>query len=374
MLKKAIIIAAIMLVAAFMHFGVFAEAEELANFRDFITPFTLLEKGVIVMQAHEGRLWARQFDKAQTNAANATKLVESTDNGLSWVFLYEFEKPIQAIYYDNNGNIFVTVSLDRWGNVSTGEVFKSSDGGDTFRKVLDVLAGAALNWNIASYNGLMFLSEYGYKGGSGNNARRIYRSFDFGETWDIVYEPEPMEEYHNHKILITANGTVFQSVGDGEHAKIIKSADNGNSWETVIKGFHPTSAVAFENHILWGLDSGPVQGISKLNKQTWEMDIVLQLPHPFGGSAYAMAEANGVVYAAFMSYVGHSHPGSIFYSTDEGHTWNVLGYIEKSPKDGVGLFSIVTDGAYGYIDFQAPVYHNGTAKQFRGTLRFELVG
>lgn len=373
MLKKIAVVAAIMLIAAFVYLGAGAESKGADNFINFRAPYTFLEEGIIVMQAYGETLWARKFDPLLTNAANATVLMESTDKGYSWAFLYEFEKPIQAIYNDGHGNIFVTVSQDRWASEGTGEVHKSSDGGRTFRKVLDVKAGVPINWNITSLNGTMFMSEYGYKGASGNNARRIYRSLNFGDTWEIIYEPAPMEEYHKHKILITQEGVIYQSVGDGEHAKIIKSADNGYSWDVVAQGFHPTSAVAFENHILWGLDAGPIHGIAWFDKHTHEMDFVLDLPYPFRGSCYAMAYARGVVYAVFMSYVGDYHPGSIFYSTDEGRNWNVFGYIKKSPNDGVGLFNLVVDEQFGYIDLQAPVYHDGAVKQFRGTLRFELL-
>jgi len=334
------------------------------NFKGFITDYSFLAWGIIVMESDNGILWARQY---------GTSLIKSNDHGQSWAFVYEFEKPINAIYSDSYGNIFVAITFDRWASEGTGELHRSSDNGKTFYKVLDIKSGVTLRWNIASRNGTMFVSEYGFKG-YGNNARRIYRSLDFGENWDIIFEPAPRVDYHNHKILITENDIIYQSIGDGIHARIIRSVDNGYSWEAVINRFHPTSAVVFETHILWGLDSGPWSGIARYDRNTGIMTRSLTLPYPFAGAVYDMAKSHGVVYAMFLSYYCCNHPASIFYSKDEGVTWNLLGRIERMSGFGIGLYSLVVDDKFGYIDFESPVYRDGIVEFFRGTLRFELLG
>jgi len=340
----------------------FAEAD---NFSDFITEYALLAPGIIAMEAQDGVVWAREFLTGN--------LMKSTDHGETWHFVYAFEKPINAIYADGHGNLFVTVTQDRWAAEGTGEVFKSSDGGETFRKVLDIVAGVPVWWNIASQDGIMFMSEYGFKW-LDDNARRIYRSLDFGETWEIIYEPPPTLDYHNHKILITEDGVVYQSIGDGQNAKIIRSFDWGYNWETAVYGFQPTSAVAFDSHILWGLDGGPWSGVARYDRQTGEMSEAFVAPEGFsGGPVYDMILAHGVAYAIILSYEGHDNYASIFYSKDEGVTWHLMGYIESAPEHGIGLNALVADEKFGYIDFGSPIHRDGAVERFRGTLRFELL-
>jgi len=335
------------------------------NFREFSTRYLFLDHDHLVFHAREGTLLARRFGR---------ELVTSSDHGTSWTFLHMFSRPIMAIYVDDALNIFVSTSANRWDPEGSGEVFKSSDGGNSFRKVLDIGAGVPLNWNISSRGAHIFISEYGYKGDSGNNARRIYRSLDRGENWEIVFEPEAMAEWHNHKILITRAGVIYQSIGDGENARIISSIDNGDSWSLAVPGFHPTSGVEFENHILWGLDGGHKPGVIRYDKESGVITQSLHLPPPFNGPAYGMVMANGVVYAIFISYEGYSHPASIFYSSDEGESWNLLGYIEKpSSAYGIGLYNLVADERFAYINIQTPIYINETLEHFRGTLRFELI-
>jgi len=334
------------------------------NFKDFVVDCVFLEKDIFVMEAHEDVIWARH---------RGTELLKSTDQGLSWTLVHKFEKPINAIYCDDCGNVFVALTLDRWAADGTGQLYRSADDGENFCMVLDLEAGVSTNWNITSSSDVMLVSEYGYKGNNSNNARKIYRSLDFGQTWEIVFNPTPQEEWHNHKILITHDGTIYQSIGDGANARIIKSIDNGNTWATVIYRFHPTSAVDFDTHILWGLDTGPWAGVARYDKQTGQMSRSLVLPQPFNGAAYDMAVANGIVYAMFMSYEGHSHPASIFYSEDEGLTWNLLGYIEKEPHHGVGLTGLTVYEEFGYISIQTPIYNDDEVEIYFGTLRFELM-
>jgi len=341
-----------------------AMSPEPENFKNFITPYEFLADDIAVMSQHNGAVWARHLFDYQ--------LMKSTDYGMNWETGYKFEKPIIAIFCDDYDNIFVTTANERGYSEEKGELHKSSDGGNNFSQVLEIEAGIPVSWNFASKNGVMLVSEYGFKG-ENDNARRIYKSLDYGDTWEIIYEPEAVVEYHNHKIIITDDGTIYQSVGDGVNAKIMKSTDDGSNWITVIEGYHPTSAVEFDEYILWGLDSGPMSGIARLNKKTDEIEYAFKTPEPFNGSCYDMKEADGVVYAMFMSYMGAVHPSSIFYSLDAGETWEILGYIEKNETEGVGVYNLTVDDKYGYIDFGAPVYNDGEVTNYRGTMRFELL-
>jgi len=343
----------------------YSESASADNFINFSAPYVFLQQGVLVLAAESDTLWAMEHLTGQ--------LLKSQNHGEDWTFVYEFENQIQGIHPDGYGNLFVSTSHDRWDAIGSGEIFKSSDGGDTFRKVLALGAGAAMNWNFASRAGTVFISEYGYKGDSGNNARRIFRSLDFGETWEIIFEPPPKNEWHNHKILLAADGTLYQSIGDGENARIIRSTDGGDTWHVAVYGFHPTSAFEVDGYILWGLDSGAVPGVIRHCRISNSISQSLALPYPFNGPAYAMAKARGAIFTGFLSYQGQSFPGSLFYTQNGGESWHLLGAIEKpSPSYGVGFWHLSADEYFLYVNLQAPVQHGNYTRLFRGTLRLEL--
>ncbi|MCL2573331.1 MAG: stalk domain-containing protein [Defluviitaleaceae bacterium] len=334
------------------------------NFHDFIVDYAFLDWGIIVLEADADTLWATQF--------RTGSLLKSTDHGDTWTAIYQFARPINAIYADDFGNLFVTTTLDRWAAEGSGEVFRSTDGGKNFDHVLNIGAGVPLRWNIASQDGTMFMSEYGFKW-LDNNARRIYRSLDFGETWVTVYEPPQLIDFHMHKILMTDDGIIYQSIGDGQNAQIIRSLDNGYTWEVVTRGFQPTSGLVFDTHILWGLDGGPWMGVARHDRTTGVFSRALTLPYPFFGPAYDMIMHNGIIYAMFLSYEGYDFPASFFFSKDEGETWELMGYITKPIYRGIGLNHIVTDGVYLYVDIGVPLERGRGMEFFRGTLRISLL-
>ena len=334
------------------------------NFRSWVTNFTFLDN-MFVQFASEDYIWAK----------SGRILHKSANHGQSWQRVYEFASQIETVYVDDAGNIFVATSLGRGLQNASTELFRSTDGGDSFIKVLDIISGAPFHWNIASRNGTIFVSEYGYKGPSGNNARRIYRSLDYGSTWQIVFEPPAAREWHNHKLLL-AGEFVYQSIGDHPHQRIIRSGDNGDTWEIVNRRIHPISAVVLDDYILWGLDGGGFYGcgIARYNRTTGLIASVWNPPRPFMGSVYDMMKVNGVIYAMFLSYEGSRHPASVFFSRDEGVTWQLMGYIAKDAHEGVGLWRITNDGVFGYIFMQVPFHlENGVRQNTWTTLRFELL-
>ena len=337
------------------------------NFVDFVVDYALIETARI-KAVSQGYLWALDWEKGS--------LIKSADQGYNWTHVYDFENEIQAVYFDNYGNLFVSTSKDRWSPMGTGEIFKSHDGGLTFRRVLELEAGAAIWWNIASfYGGLMFVSEYGFKGNEyePNNARRIYRSKNFGETWEIMYDPGETFDLHHHRLLITSDGVVYQSIGDGKNARIIRSLDKGDTWEVVMRRFLPTGGIALDDRILWGLDGGPWMGVALYDRATQQMTNVFDGYPIFNGPIYDMIYTGGVVYAIMLSYFGDTAPAGIFYSIDHGNTWNILGRINKTVDWGAGLTIIVADDDFIYINAGVPVYRNGEPSRFIGTIRLATV-
>ena len=353
------------------------------NFINFVTTYKFLDQGILIKEASNNVLWASAYrtnsqpQVQQGQRISRNRLVKSQDHGITWQTVHIFDKNIEVVYADGHGNIFVSISLGRWLEAPYAQLHKSTDNGATFTKVLQTGGGVPVGWNIASQNGTMFVSEYGFKGHSpaniGNNARRIYRSLDFGNTWETVFYPEPTYDWHNHTTLITTDGVVYQSIGDGANAHIKRSTDNGYNWQTVARRFHPTSALQFGDYILWGLDAGPWHGVMRYHRPTQTTSRSLTLPYPFKGSAYDMIYANGIVYAMFLSYINYSHPASIFYSKDQGHTWHILGEIHSPNAHGIGFFHMRHDDKFAYIDIQTPLYNEEEITFFRGTLRFELL-
>ena len=314
----------------------FSYAEEVIPKYDILEPF------IKVMAADEEYLWAA----GGTEDEFMKILYKSKDHGDTWSIVHIFKKTIEGIHINPNNNIFVSISNERRSQDAKGEIWRSTTNGAYFTKVLELESGVATNWNFASdREGYVFISEYGNK--IEDNARKIYRSKNNGKDFEIVYNPEAIKGYHNHIINIDNRNPniIYQSVGDDEKF-ILMSKDRGNSWSSIIEGYHPTSMIQIDNTILWGLDNYPTSGIIRYDLNTEKLDYSIITPKPFGGSIYDMINVDGILYAGMMSYDYDKWDGTIFTSKDKGLTWNNYLIIPRSEEIGVGMYKFVTQGDY----------------------------
>ncbi len=324
-----------------------------------------LKAGYYVMAASEDTLYARGPEKSKT-------VYFSKDYGDTWEPIITFEKRPYNIHVTPKGIILISISSGSYQSPGDGELWYSKDG-KNFKLVLKFAAGVAERWNIASdQDGYVFISEYGHKKAN-NNARRIYRSKDSGATWEIVYEPPEIDNYHNHKILIDNQNpnVIYQSIGDGKNIGILKSEDRGETWLKIHDWLHPTAGLQFKDHIIWGLDKHPVAGFVWHDKETDETDIIYRLPKKHSGSVYDMACIHGIIYALFMSYPDQKWPATIYTSSDEGRTWKLLAEWPKIKGEGISLGGITDCGGYGYVLVSLPY---GDSLRYDGTVRFPLPG
>lgn len=334
-----------------------------------IAKYDIIEPFIKIMEADEEYLWAAGGSEEEFMRI----LYRSDDYGDSWSIVHIFNKTIEGIHISPNDNIFVSISNDRRGQDANCEIWRSTTKGSWFLKVLELESGVATNWNFASdKDGYVFISEYGHK--DEDNARRIYRSSDNGTNFQVIYNPEPMQGYHNHIINIDMRDSniIYQSIGD-DIKGIIMSTDRGNTWSTIIEGFHPTSALQIDNMILWGLDNYPYSGIIRYDLVTNKVDYSLITPKPFSGSIYDMLYIDNTIYSGMMAYDYDNWDGSIFISRDEGLTWENYLTISRNGHIGVGIYNLVSQGDYIFAWVSMPIEVDGIVEKYQGSIRFKKV-
>ncbi len=349
--------------------------QNIENDTDSDKELTELKDGVVLLQEYMKVMACNKKVLFAAGREDMKCLYKSLDFGQTWQKIYEFNTKIQGMHITPNDILLVSTSHNKWDKNAEGKLWRSKDSGKTFKLVLEFESGTATNWNIASdKDGYVFVSEYGYKS-LPNNARRIYRSNNNGLDWKIIYEPKQADGYHNHKILISNSNKniLYQSIGDEYGHQILKSEDRGNSWDIVILGIHPTSALQIDKDILWGLDNYPKSGIVKHDISKDKFNYIFTPQKPYNGSIYDMLYVNDIIYAGFTSYDYNDWPGSIFISKDKGRTWEKFIDWSNDYHIGVGFYCFNTLGRYGYVWVTLPIRKNQKIIKYQGTLRFELV-
>jgi len=136
---------------------------------------------------------------------------------------------------------------------------------------------ASFGWDLHENN--IFLSTYGAHNAA-NPPRWAYRSKDYGETWQTIFE-KPISEmanpahYHIHDISFDPwTSRIWLVVGDTLNADVLYSDDNGTTWNEVYgvgKVQQFTTVIPLHDRVIFGSDSYP-NGVSVLYKSANEKE------------------------------------------------------------------------------------------------------
>ncbi len=190
-------------------------------------------------------------------------LYKSTDAGKTWIHLgLEDAQQIPKIAIDpkNSDRIFVAVLGHPYGPNETRGIYRSSDGGKTFEKVLytdentggDDVTIDPNNTNIVFAS--MWESREGpWENGSWSGTKGgIYKSTDGGSTWKKLVKglPENLVQAHiaiapsSSSIIYTAIATTEPNdYGTGKGMGIYRSDDAGENWIKISKDGRPEARI-----------------------------------------------------------------------------------------------------------------------------------
>jgi len=149
---------------------------------------------------------------------------------------------VNAIYVDTINDRGMNIIYA--GSNSSG-IWKTTDGGDNWYNVTDYsgvtpsginnITGDPNNENIlfAATGGSFPLSSDGY-------GRGIIRSTDYGQTWQVVYPPQPATQEASTK-LVSSQVLVDPTNSDRVYALVFNtlwvSADGGDTWDTIFSSY-----------------------------------------------------------------------------------------------------------------------------------------
>lgn len=292
-----------------------------------------------------------------------TTLHKSTDLGKTWEAGFTFPSIVRHVHFTSRNIMLVCVASVSWGTygeTNDSKIYRSVDSGISFVKVLDILSGVCLSWSFASDDdGYVYLAEYGYKDGV-DNARRVYRSADDGANFIVAHTLAELVGSHMHKIIVDPNkpNELYLSVGDNDAARAVyKSSDRGDNFTKLISNPHPTSAVIYDTHIVWGLDGQSIRnkdyGVMVQDRRDDSFKQVLYLESG-GGSAYDMFKDGDNVYVGFRKYPDQAFPASIYMSSDQGFNWQKLYEWTGIQAEGISLSTFGFVDGYGICELRTP--------------------
>jgi photosystem II stability/assembly factor-like uncharacterized protein len=172
-------------------------------------------------------------------------MYKSTDRGKTWKHMGLAEsKTIAAIriHPENPEQVYVAVQGSQWADSDSRGVYKSSDGGSTWKKVfyLDESTGAAdLDMDPGNprilYAGMWDHRRDPWRIRSGGEGSGLYKSTDAGESWEAINKglPEVMGKVAVSVSPASPNRLYANIEAEGDQGGVYRSDDAGKSWKQV---------------------------------------------------------------------------------------------------------------------------------------------
>ncbi len=193
-----------------------------------------------------GETWTRN------SVSVGNGLFKSTDGGNNWKEIPGFENSERissiAINPNNTDEVYVGVLGALWSDSEDRGIYKTTDGGKTWNKVLytgpstgvsDILIDPK-NPNILLASMWEFRrTAWGFNSGGENSA--IYKSIDGGKTWNKLTKDLPTGKLGRIGIAMApSDSKIIYAVietGQKETNGLWKSSDGGDSWEHLNSDF-----------------------------------------------------------------------------------------------------------------------------------------
>lgn len=184
-----------------------------------------------------GEIWTRN------SVSIGDGLYKSYDGGANWKKMgFEKSERISSIEINpkNSNEIYVGVMGALWGDSEERGVYKTTDGGATWKKILYVNEKTGISDLLMDPNDPNTLyaamwefrrTAWGFNSGGPNSA--LYKSTDGGKNWNKIHNGFPKGDLGRFAIAIAPSNPkiVYAVVESKEDKGLYRSEDAGNSWK-----------------------------------------------------------------------------------------------------------------------------------------------
>ncbi len=200
---------------------------------------------IAINQKNPDEIWVGTGEGNPRNSQNSGNgLYKSIDGGRTWKRVgLEGTKTIHRIiiHRDDPNTVLVAALGSAWGPNEERGVYKTTDGGKTWRKVLYVndLTGCA-DLVVDPQNPNKFFAamwEYQRKPWtfrSGGEGSGLYRSYDAGETWVRITEKDGLPKGPLGRIglaIAPSKPNIVYAIVEAKENAFYKSTDGGHTWK-----------------------------------------------------------------------------------------------------------------------------------------------
>ncbi|WP_417613272.1 WD40/YVTN/BNR-like repeat-containing protein [Owenweeksia hongkongensis] len=193
-----------------------------------------------------GEIWTRN------STSVGYGLYKTTDGGNNWDEVPGFEKSERIssieINPNNSNEIYIGVLGALWGDSEDRGVYKSTDGGETWKKIFYISPGTGVSDLVMDpanpsilYASMWEFRRSGWSFNSGGEKSALYKSTDGGANWKKIHNGFPSGKLGRIAFAIAPSNsqvlyTAIEAEKDSEKG-LYRSDDGGASWKHLNNDF-----------------------------------------------------------------------------------------------------------------------------------------
>ncbi len=314
--------------------GVWKSKNQGTTFKPVFDDFSQSIGTITIDQKHPDTVWVGTGECWTRNSISVGTGIYKTYNGgdkFEFAGLPKSERIAKIIIDPNNSNtLYVAVLGALWGDSEDRGVYKTTDAGKTWNKLLYVNPSTgctALIMDPKNPNTL-FAAMWDFRreaasfrsGGPGSS---IYKSMDGGTTWAKSNQGLPNETLGRIALAYapTAENTIFALV-ESENSALYKSVDNGSNWLKI----NSQNAMGERPFYFSNIVPDPVEN-NRIYKPGFNLLVSTDGGKIFQGASVEGGAYHSDLHALWISpkdnrlmYIATD--GGVYVSRDKANTWS----------------------------------------------------
>lgn len=223
--------------------GIWKSEDFGTTFKPIFDKYTQSIGAICIDQKNPQTVWAGTGESWVRNSVSVgTGIYKTTDAGLNWkkAGLDSSERIARiAVSPDNSDVVYVAVPGALWSDSKHRGLYKTSDGGKSWEKILyvDEKTGCADVVVDPKNPSILFTAMWQfrrtpYSFASGGPGSGIYKSVDAGKTWKKITSGLPSTQMGRIALAISpVNSSIVYSTIEYEKSAMFKSSDGGENWK-----------------------------------------------------------------------------------------------------------------------------------------------
>ncbi len=316
--------------------GVWKSINQGTTFKSVFDDYSQSIGSIAIDQDHPDTVWVGTGEVWTRNSVSVgTGIYRTNNGGDKWEFMgLPNSERIGKILIDpvNPDVVYAAVLGALWGDSEDRGVYKTTDGGKTWNKLLYVNPSTGCSDMVMDpadpaviYAAMWDLRRKAYTFRSGGPGSGLYKSTDGGATWNRLNNGLPTDTLGRIALAVSKKGPHYvYALVESKKTALYRSPDSGNTWEKM-----SDQVMMGDRPFYFGLIvTDPVEPgrIYKPGTSLWvstDSGRVFQSPSVTGGNYHSDVHALWInPNDNHLLYLGTD--GGVYISADRGNTWRFV--------------------------------------------------